>query len=401
MRRFVILLSMLPLIPIWALAQNAPAEVESEASEDVEFSASNPIRDQSGMIDKLVFMETPDAWQEGELTNARIDTDGEPAIVIDPPERVRYPLRATWVSAEVETEFPSTEFIPSWNVDVPEDTGVSFDMRVRMAESGEWSPWLYMGQWGQTLQSPRRVVTFDHGRVHVDILRLWQPADAFQLRATLLCWELEREATPRLRRLAMVYSGPEVGPQVEVSGGPPERWARDLQLPFRAQGWEDRAIRGSICSPTSVSMVMEHWGVSLPTVECAKAIYDPDYGIFGNWVRGTQFASLHGLDAWIDRFRDWDKVKATIAEGQPIIASIRFRAGTFPSNVMESTNGHLIVIRGITPEGDIIVNDPASSERGDGVVYKADELAQAWFNAGGIGYIIRPPANGSERLASR
>jgi hypothetical protein len=74
-----------------------------------------------------------------------------------------------------------------------------------------------------------------------------------------------------------------------------------------------------------------------------------------------------------------------------VIASIQFDAGTFPSAVLRSTGGHLIVIRGFTANGDVIVNDPASRERGNGAVYRADQLGRAWFDNGGVAYIIRRP----------
>jgi hypothetical protein len=79
-----------------------------------------------------------------------------------------------------------------------------------------------------------------------------------------------------------------------------------------------------------------------------------------------------------------------IAQGQPIVAAINFRKGEFPSNPMQETDGHLIVIRGFTSGGDVICNDPASKDKGNGIVYKADELGKAWFdNAGGVAYVIR------------
>jgi hypothetical protein len=59
---------------------------------------------------------------------------------------------------------------------------------------------------------------------------------------------------------------------------------------------------------------------------------------------------------------------------------------------MQQTAGHLIVIRGVTKEGDLIVNDPASKDKGNGAVYKAKELEIAWFGHGGVGYIIRRSA---------
>jgi hypothetical protein len=136
-------------------------------------------------------------------------------------------------------------------------------------------------------------------------------------------------------------------------------------------------------------MVMQYWGVDRPTVDNALAIWDDEHHLFGNWGRAVQFAGSLGLDAWLERFRSWDQVKAKIAAGQPIVASIRFKEGEFPSSVMKSSKGHLIVIRGFTKDGDVICNDPGSRARGNNVVYKANELGHAWFDHGGVGYIIR------------
>jgi hypothetical protein len=165
-------------------------------------------------------------------------------------------------------------------------------------------------------------------------------------------------------------------------------WARDLGVPFRTQKDAPPALRGEICSPTSVTMVMAYWGLERPVVENALAIYDPESEIFGHWGRAVQRAGALGLDGWVARFRDWDSVKALVARGQPVVASVRYKKGEFPSSVLPQTNGHLIVVRGFTPEGDVIVNDPASRDRGNGAVYKASELARAWFDHGGVGYVI-------------
>jgi hypothetical protein len=136
-------------------------------------------------------------------------------------------------------------------------------------------------------------------------------------------------------------------------------------------------------------MVLHYYGIDRPTLENCLAIYDADYRLFGNWNRAVQRAGELGLDAWIARFRNWDQVKAEIAAGRPIVASIRFEKGTFPSALYADTDGHLLVIRGFTPGGDVIVNDPGNRAKGNGVVYKATELAHAWFDNGGVGYVIR------------
>jgi hypothetical protein len=232
--------------------------------------------------------------------------------------------------------------------------------------------------------------------VYIDNLLLDQPASAFEVRASLQSFDLDRSVNPMIRRIAVSYSGQVSDParreklmQITKIDGP---WARDLPVPFRAQGDAPRNVRGSICSPTSTTMVMAFCGVDRPTVENALAIYDERSDIFGNWGRACARAGECGLDAWITRVRTWDQAKAYIAQGQPLIAAINFKPGEFPSNVLRSTAGHLLVIRGFKSNGDVICNDPANREKGNGVVYKADELGRAWFkNAGGVAYVIRKP----------
>ena len=81
-----------------------------------------------------------------------------------------------------------------------------------------------------------------------------------------------------------------------------------------------------------------------------------------------------------------------IAQGQPVIASIAFEEGSYDdSPVFHGTEGHLIVIRGFTPDGLVIVNDPGSSKKGERALYPPRGLAHAWFGHGGVGYVIRPP----------
>lgn len=352
---------------------------------------TNPLGTRSPMAHKLV--EITD-FTNAEFKNTKVEPAG---VVVEPGKS--FPSVGTWTSRPIETEFAFTELLPSWNITMPAmRAGVRFDVRVRDAKAKSWSPWLYIGYWGERSSRPR-VIEFDGGKVEVDVLVLKKPADAFEIRATLTSFDPTGQSSPVLRKLTAVYSRPVRNEAERValvgSTSVPDNWARDLGLKFRPQGVEAPSIKGEICSPTSTSMVMAHFGVDRPTQENALAIYDVEYDLFGNWNRAVARAGELGLEAWLERFSSMDEVKARIAAGQPVIASIRFPSGTFPSNVMDSTDGHLIVIRGFTPEGDVIVNDPASKDRGDGVVYKADELARAWFqNAGGVAYLIRSPGGG-------
>jgi hypothetical protein len=351
---------------------------------------SNPV----GMVDRLDFFDTPARWTAGTLERVKVLDGSPPRIGLSDP-RGRFPRSGSWTSAEVTAAVPFTELIPSYNPSCPPETGLRIDVRTRDVTSAKWSPWFYLGCWGRTIGKDERIITDAAGKVDVDTLVLNRPADAYQVRITLYAFNLDEQVNPALRRLAVSYSGiandPAKRDLVQISSNHPP--ACDIPVPFRAQGNAAKPLRPEICSPTSVSMVMQYLGLDRPTEENALAIYDAEYGMFGNWSRAVAWAGQNGFDAWLTRFRNWDQVRATIASGQPIIASIRFKKGQCPSFVMQETAGHLIVIRGTTPDGDLIVNDPASRDKGNGAVYRAEDLAKAWLAHGGVGYIIKKAAN--------
>src|SRR6185369_17567747 len=84
-----------------------------------------------------------------------------------------------------------------------------FHLKTRDSQSGQWSPWLYVGQWGRApITDPAdHVVRFDHGIVNGDNLTLDRPANAYQFRATLLSFAIDPSINPRIRRIAISYSG--------------------------------------------------------------------------------------------------------------------------------------------------------------------------------------------------
>ena len=350
-------------------------------------SGDNALGNPPGMSDRLDLIDTPQAFERGSRERVALRPGQPPALVLQPGGD-SFPRTGHWTSTEVSTAFPFTELLPSWNVSAPPETGLRLQVRVRTARGHRWSPWLHLGAWGRTSPTADRVLTCRQGAVNVDYLALHTPADAYQVRVVFESFSLSDVAAPSLRRVGVCYSGVT---GESPAGAPVDGWARDLNVPFHTQKDAPKALSGEICSPTSVTMVLGYWGVERPVVENALAIWDDENEMFGNWGRAVARAGELGMDGWLTRFRTWDEVKAQIAAGQPVIASIRFKRGTFPSAVMEQTSGHLIVIRGFTPAGDVIVNDPASREKGNGAVYRADELARAWFDRGGVGYVIRRP----------
>lgn len=359
----------------------------------------NPMGNPPGSVDRLVMVDSADAFGRGKLEGLNLLTPAGDAcrLVLKTDDETKdYPRRGTWTSEEVQTDYPFTEIIPSWNLTAPPDTGVYFEIRSHDVASAEWSPWMYIGYWGR-VRPEHKVDEFPYGTVNTDNLTLKRPADAYQIRATFQSFQAKGTASPALRRVAVCYTGvvkDEASREQflwkpEIAG----TWAVDLHVPYRAQGDSTKALSGEICSPTSTSMVMQYCGVNRPTVENAEAIYDNDAAMFGNWGRAVARAGELGLDGWVTRFRNWDQVKAMIAAGQPIICSIKAKKGDFQGPfIYEATNGHLIVLRGLTPDGNAIVNDPARRAKGDGFVYNKEDMERIWIGHGGVGYIIHKPA---------
>jgi hypothetical protein len=357
-------------------------------------------RPKEQMVDHLDMIDSAGTFKAGQMRHLRLvdHSDGPVRVALDSKPQKGYPREGTWTSPQTQTLFNFTELIPSWNVVTPPETGVHFEVRVREARTGQWSPWLRIGAWGRIAQSSR-VDSCEFASVDTDTLWLDQPADCYQFRATLQSFVFDAKVKPAVRRIAISYSGPVNSNSIYAKAadpdpGPVEKWARSLNVPFHAQGDNARPVTGMTCSPTSVTMVLDYWGATRPIMENVLAIWDDHNALFGNWSNNTQRASELGMDAWIQHFRNWDQVKAMIAKGQPVVASIQFEKGTVPdSPTIQATEGHLIVIRGFTGDGRVIVNDPARKKNGEGALFPMAGLAHAWFGTkGGVGYVIRPPA---------
>jgi hypothetical protein len=309
--------------------------------------------------------------------------------------REGWPRIGTWTGPEIAPPNAFTEFLPSFNVLTPPDTGATLEFRFKSAATGEWSDFLYLGQVGRTQHKPTRLTAIPgFAKVEIDLVTFTTPATAFQARVRLESYNFDKAISPTLRQLSAVSSlmVPENALPATANAATPQAPATppviDIPVPFRGAMPLPEVLRSECCSPLSTSMVMAYQGIDKPVEENSLAIYDREYDLFGNWGRAVSYAGSLGLNARLTRFRSWDKVYPVIAAGQPLVITIRFKKGEFPSNILPSTEGHLIVLRGFDENGNAIVNDPASTAKGNRVIYNREELGRAWFGAGGVAYII-------------
>jgi hypothetical protein len=165
----------------------------------------------------------------------------------------------------------------------------------------------------------------------------------------------------------------------------------------------------SWCSAASTAMLVSYWGRGPTEVEmawvgeghvdgcvdhAARGTYDRAYGGCGNWPFNTAYAATFGLEAFVTRMRSLRDAEACLQRGIPVAASISARPGELDDFLAEGSAGHLVVIRGQTPGGDPIVNDPAAPANDDvRRVYDRTQFERAWLGggSGGIVYVVRPP----------
>lgn len=312
------------------------------------------------------------------------------------------------------------EAVVSWNAEVPGGAGLRVELRVGRfggAVDLVWSPWLYVGRAGDAgppggaagwLADFRQ--SFAHGKVDVDYFTSPVRWEAVQLRVR--AWSGSSVApgaggepagpVVMLRRLAVQLSRDEkvVAGSVTGAQGGAEPGRGRLGVPFRSQKTEQRELAGRICSPTSLAMVLAHFGIDRPVLEVSRRAWDADRDLYGNWPRNVQAAFELGAPGYVCRFTEWPQVEAVLARGQPIVASIRVARGELPAAPFPATDGHLIVIEGMDEKGDLLVLDPSVSTMELGArVYPRRDMERVWFtNAAGTAYIIeRPAAAGAGR----
>lgn len=266
--------------------------------------------------------------------------------------------------------------VPSWN-----GTG-EFTIELRVRTGDRWQPWAVLGRWGASPRSEKFAGGGDVD-VEVDTLVSKKTANAFQFRLTL-----EKGATVTFVAVTH-WSKKDVRP---LSAKASPAWGRILDVPERSQTVEERKIAGEICSPTSVSMVLEYHGVKLPTKEVADGVYDHASKLYGNWPFNTAYAASKAkLDAYVLRGTGLEDLEEEIAAGRPVVLSHRWSKGDLSNAPIPSSDGHLIVVVGFSKEGDVVVNDPAAKPGAVRRTYKRAELYRTWLErASGIVYILRP-----------
>lgn len=375
------------------------------------------------------------AFATGTNEGVQVDEDGlrvgEPIGTMDRTEpdlgTTRTYEYGRWTSPSYQPGFGANELVSSWNAATPADTWVQVEAKGQSA-SGQHTDWYVLGQWAHGDGDIQRTSVDGqddaNAQVNVDTLAT-KPGvtlTSYQLRVSLYR-EAGSTATPTVRSLGAMTSN--VPDRFEVPITPPDQASGiELPVPRHAQNLHEGKFPEyggggeNWCSPTSTEMVVEFWGKGPseremswiprdyvdPTVaQAARYTYDYAYEGTGNWPFNTAYVGHYGLRGHITRLHSLADVEDYIARGIPVITSHSFRADEL-DGAGYGTAGHIMVVVGFTPNGDVIANDPAAStnERVRNVYPRAqfetiwqrtqryDPEGQVASGTGGIAYIITP-----------
>jgi hypothetical protein len=329
----------------------------------------------------------------------------------------------TWTSPVVSPGFAYTELVSSWNAHTPAGTWVQVSMHGK-ADDGTTSKEYILGRWAEDTGTIHRTSVPAQGdtlaTVAIDTLiaRKGRTLTDWQLTVSLY----RKQGTTATPSVGLVGAMASAVPDVKKVAASPLGGAEgtDLAVPPLSQEihrGEYPQFNGggeAWCSPTSTAMVLDYWKQQYPNagygpsaqdlagipyadpqVDYAAAnTYDWNYDGTGNWPFNTAYAGRYGLESFVTRLRSLTEAEKFISAGIPLVVSVSFKESQLTGSGY-STNGHLMVIRGFTANGDVIANDPAShldpNNASVRTVYNRAEFENVWIPAsGGVAYVIHP-----------
>ncbi|MEO3755718.1 peptidase C39 family protein [Streptomyces sp. B6B3] len=361
---------------------------------------------------------TAQDWQSGTAQGVSVVGGVRPGVVIAVPQgTVDYtdPHTGTtatweygrWLSPSHEAATPASELIASWNADTPAGTWIRVELLGTYSD-GTQTPWYTLGVWASGDEDIRRtsVDGQEDGKssIWTDTFAIDDPDSGLRLASYQLRLTLHRavggDATPTVWRVGAMTSdvparfevpatepGPAAG--IELSVPPYSQNVHVGRYPEYDNGGE------AWCSPTSSQMIIEYWGRH-PSPEdlewvnpdfddpqvchAARFTFDYQYNGCGNWPFNAAYAASYpDLRAVVTRIATLTDAERLVAAGIPLITSQSFYEAEL-SGAGYGTSGHLMTVVGFTEDGDVIANDPASSDNGAvRRVYNRREWENIWL----------------------
>lgn len=334
-----------------------------------------------------------------------------------------------------------TEAIPTWTARTPPGTAIEVRLRVGSGAPGAvtWSDRAVLARWSSDPEHASTTVAGQALRgIRVDAdtatavpAELGGEAEWLEVDALLHGAPGGDGVLPEVERISVLTRGAAPA-RADIAPSRPRGVDIDIRLPRlsqRQQGTLPGCGGGDVwCSPTSLTMMLRFLadtgpddagrdaagpddagpddagentagadgsvasGASPDVLTAVRGVWDEAYDGAGNWAFNTAWAAAHGYEAFLDTLPDLRAGEELLAAGEPFIASVTFDAAELPEAGYE-TGGHLLVVSGVTADGDVRVHDPAApTAAAVRRAYPRAAFERAWLSregSGGLVYRIR------------
>lgn len=284
-----------------------------------------------------------------------------------------------------------TQLICSWNAQRPAKGFFRFSARVRYAQSGIWSPWYHMYDWGARIQKSylkkHGLSSYRHVRLEIDID---QKANALQI----LVEPFDGADIKNLHAMHISLSNMELFQEEAVDTSLKDLPSNSIaNIPHFSQMILDHPKKEALCSPTSLSMVLSHLlKKHLDPVSFAGKVYDEGLEVFGSWPFNVAAAYEIVNKKYfirVQRLHSFRQLHEMLEKKIPVIVSVR---GYLPGGAKEYTDGHLLVVRGWNrPFKKVLCLDPAFEDpKKTNVAYDIQPFLRAWEKSKRLAYYLIP-----------
>ena len=352
------------------------------------------------MNENLFFINTYEDFLLGNLENLSIDKNiGTGAIVLSSNNN-KYIEYGIYTSQVINLK-TFKRLLVSWNCETPKGTWIEVQARAFISYyddnenyTYEWSDWLSFGKWGTHIKRSSKSPDSHLAKISTDefIIKGNYTDTASKIQIRALLHTENTNVTPSIRQFIISYK--DNTPRIKGIEIPSNKI---IDVPSYSQYIRDKNIGSVICSPTSITMLLNRRNENLIVEETAWSCFDYDYEAFGNWLFNVAFASSLGYESFVE-YGNLKSLKREIYSGYPVAVSVKYTNDInnleypYIENAPITTAGHILVVRGFEKKDGIdyvVVNDPAGKSN-ESVTrrYKLSEFESAWHRGSNIMYVI-------------
>lgn len=318
-------------------------------------------------------VHTATDFDKGTLIDLEIDQDGYVVMT---------KLTGTYVSPIYQTN-DFKDLVGSWSAITSQKSG-SVELQYRVKVEEEWSSYVTYGKWRYGDKNYNKDEITPDGLIEMETDTIFplkgKSGSAYQYR--VIFRRTENQESPKLLCVATAIN-------LGLADNKPENIKESVvyDVPKLYQN-QVPGIGGSICSPTSTTMLLKYYGHSFEGLGykyeheyMAHAVFDHGSDIFGNWVYNVAVMGAVGEFAYVKRFTGPYELVEHLSNVGPVSLSVK---GNMQG--IYTTGGHLLVCKGykiVDGEYVFICNDPALSYVE--VEYTYETIKNVWRN---IAYVI-------------